>query len=280
MSFFKKLKSVIYGIIGHDRAAQIGSCDLEDVLIEADFGCALASKIAKEVRGEDDIVPALKAKLEEILLPLVKEIEVDPSKAPYVIVLSGVNGSGKTTTVAKLAFLLKSRGFSVGVVACDTFRAAATEQLSEWASRLGCKIFMGRDRQDPASVAFDAMSSSKCDVLIIDTAGRLHNNADLMNELAKLHRVVAKLDPAAPHMNILILDATTGQNVIEQIKEFSKVRQVSGLIISKMDGSAKGGAIVNVANEFQIPILGVGTGESADKFEPFSVDKFLRGLVE
>jgi fused signal recognition particle receptor len=266
--------------MGRDGVARVGDCDLEDILIEADFGCALASKIAKEVRGADNIIPALKAKLERILLPLFKEIEVDSSKAPYVMVLSGVNGSGKTTTVAKLAFLLKNRGFSVGVVACDTFRAAATEQLSEWASRIGCDIFTAGDRQDPASVAFDAMRSSKCDVLIIDTAGRLHNNADLMNELAKIHRVVAKLDPTAPHMNILVIDATTGQNVIEQIKEFSKVHQISGLIISKMDGSAKGGAIVNVANEFQIPILGVGTGESEDRLEPFSVDKFLRGLVE
>ncbi|MDR1332828.1 MAG: signal recognition particle-docking protein FtsY [Holosporales bacterium] len=280
MSFFKKLKSAISGFVSRDKTVHVGDRDLEDLLIEADFGYTLSSKIASEIGRSDDVITALKEKLESILAPLMKELEVDSSKKPYVIVLSGVNGSGKTTTVAKLAFALKARGYSVSIAACDTFRAAAVDQLSVWATKVGCEIFKAETPKDPASVAFDALRSIKSDVLIIDTAGRLHNNPDLMNELAKLYRVIAKFDAAAPHMNLLVLDATTGQNVIEQVKEFGRIHPISGVIISKIDGGAKGGAIVRVASEFNIPVLGVGTGEHEGDFEAFSVDKFLLDLVE
>ncbi|MDR3224632.1 MAG: signal recognition particle-docking protein FtsY [Holosporales bacterium] len=282
MSFFKKLKSTISGVFstGTKGSVRIGDTDLEDVLIGADFGVDLASKIARELRAEKDVVGALRMKLESILQPIIKDMEIDRSKKPFVIVLAGVNGSGKTTTVAKLACFFKAEGLSVDIAACDTFRAAATEQLSAWAIKLDCRIFKSETPKDPASVAFDALQSTKSDVLLIDTAGRLQNNTNLMSELAKIYRTIGKIDKSAPHMNILIIDATTGQNSIEQIKEFSKVHPISGIIISKMDGGSKGGVITRVAGEFELPILGIGTGENEHNFEKFSIEKFLKDLVE
>jgi fused signal recognition particle receptor len=280
VSFFKKLKSTLCDLVGNNKVANIGDITLEELLIKADFGCALASKIAKDVGREGNMALELRNRLSEIIVPLIREISIDSSKTPYVIVLSGVNGSGKTTTVAKLAFFLKRQGYSVGVAACDTFRAAAVEQLSDWAMRIECDIFKSETSRDPASVAFDAVRTSKRDVLIIDTAGRLHNNPDLMSELKKLYRVIAKLDATAPHMNLLIIDATTGQNAVVQVKEFGKIHPLSGIIVSKVDGCSKGGAIVSVINELQIPIFGVGAGENVSDFESFSVDKFLKDLME
>mgnify|MGYP001316369900 CR=1 FL=1 len=277
MSFFKKLKSVFSKLTNIENS----NCDdLEDTLIEADFGVELSTKIVKEIKKQNDLAASLKNKLESILTPLISDFKIDTSKKPFVIILEGVNGSGKTTTVAKLAFLLQNKGLSVDIAACDTFRVAATEQLSAWASKLGCNIFKSDIPKDPASVAFEALSNTQSDVLIIDTAGRLHNNTNLMNELSKIHRVVKKIDETAPHATILILDATTGQNLIDQVKKFQKAQPISGIIINKMDGGAKGGAIVRIADEFKLPIVGVGIGESEKDFESFSVDKFLKDLVE
>jgi fused signal recognition particle receptor len=172
-------------------------------------------------------------------------------------------------------------GKKVSVAACDTFRVAATEQLSFWAKEIGCEIYMAKDGQkDPASLAFEAMKASDADVLIIDTAGRLQNNSNLMDELSKMYRVASKIDQSAPHMNLMVLDATTGQNAMEQVLSFRKVHPITGLIISKMDGHAKGGMIVRIADELKIPILGVGIGESMSDFAKFSIDKFLEGLME
>lgn len=275
MSFFKKLKSAFSNLTSSKN-----NLELEDTLIEADFGVELSEKIAKEIGRESDIANALKNKLESILSPLIKDFQIDSSKKPFVIVLEGVNGSGKTTTVAKLAYYLKKQGFSVDIAACDTFRVAATDQLAVWAEKLKCNIFKADKPRDPASVAFEALSNSKSDVLLIDTAGRLQNNANLMNELSKIHRVLKKIDESAPHMTILVLDATTGQNLMDQVREFQKVQPISGIIINKLDGNAKGGALIRVENEFKIPILGVGLGESEKDFDAFSIDKFLKDLVE
>lgn len=276
MSFFKKLKSVFSKI----TPSKNSSCDdLEDALIESDFGVELSAKIIKEIKKQPDIISALKLKIESILSPLICDFEIDNSKKPFVILLEGVNGSGKTTTVAKLAFLFQSKGLSVDIAACDTFRVAATEQLSAWALKLGCNIFKSETPKDPASVAFEALNNTKSDVLIIDTAGRLHNNTNLMNELSKIHRVLKKIDETAPHINLLVLDGTTGQNLVDQVKEFQKVQPISGIIINKMDGGAKGGGIVRIAEEFKLPILGVGLGESEKNFESFSIEKFLKDLV-
>ncbi len=277
MSFFKKLKNAIKGISSKSASQER---ELEEILIEADFGVELATKIAKELRTSDDLSRDLELKIEGILNPLVTDFEIDRSlQKPYVILMMGVNGSGKTTTIAKLAKLLQSQGLSVDIAACDTFRAAATEQLTIWAERLNCKIFKSDVPRDPASVAFEAAQNSTSDALIVDTAGRLHNNANLMNELLKIQNVLKKLNESAPHQTIITIDATIGQNSSTQVREFNKVCPISGLIITKMDGGSKGGTIVKIAEEFKIPILGVGIGESADDFKKFSVKEFLKDLM-
>ncbi|MDR0695535.1 MAG: signal recognition particle-docking protein FtsY [Holosporales bacterium] len=283
MSFFGKLKQAISKIADIDQKSASGQgIDLEEILIEADFGVHLAAQIASELKKERDMMmPALVEKIRAILSPLIREFSVDKNCGrPFVIVVAGVNGSGKTTTVAKIANFLKNRGFSVDIAACDTFRVAATEQLSVWAERLGCSIFKADAKKDPASVAYGALQETRSDVLIVDTAGRLHNNPNLMDELRKIYRCLGKIDETAPHMNILVIDATTGQNAIEQTGEFSKICPLSGIIMSKMDGNAKGGVIVRIASEYRIPILGIGTGETERDFEVFSIEKFLRDLTE
>ena len=279
MSLFGKLKSIFKGFTS-SRTNE----ELEEILIEADFGVKLATEIAKEIGSKGDITEALKNKIETIISPLICDIKINSAKHPFVIVLEGVNGSGKTTTVAKLANYFQHKGLFVDIVACDTFRVAATEQLAVWAKKLNCKIFYGNSSpqkpREPASLAYEAFSNSKSDVLIIDTAGRLQNNTNLMNELAKIHRVLKKIDDEAPHEVILVLDATTGQNMVEQVKEFQKIHPITGLILNKLDGNAKGGALIRVANEFKLPIYGVGIGETEKDFEAFSVDKFLKDLME
>ena len=279
MSFFAKLKSIFKNLTSSKTNEE-----LEEILIEADFGVKLATEIAKEVGTKGDITEALKNKIDTIISPLICDIKVNYDKHPFVIVLEGVNGSGKTTTVAKLAYHFQQMGLSVDIVACDTFRVAATEQLAVWAEKLNCRIFCGNSNsekpREPASLAYEALSNSKSEVLIIDTAGRLQNNRNLMNELAKIHRVLKKIDASAPHETILVLDATTGQNMVEQVKEFQKIHPITGLILNKLDGNAKGGALVHVANEFGLPIYGVGIGETEKDFEAFSVEKFLKDLME
>lgn len=274
MSFFQKLKSSFANLLT-TKEQKINKQKLEDVLIEADFGVSFSESLVKDLKSSD-IYSAFRTKVSSILEPLVKDIEIDESKKPFVILLEGVNGSGKTTTVAKLAYLLKQRGLSVDIAACDTFRIAAVDQLAVWAQRLECNLFKSDSPKDPASVAFDALKNTKSDVLIIDTAGRLQTNVNLMNELEKIDRVIKKLDSSAPHMSILTIDATIGQNSIEQVKSFSKINNITGLIINKLDGGAKCGVIVRIADEFRIPILGIGVGESEKDFAKFSIDEFLK----
>ena len=279
MSFFAKLKSIFKSF-----ASSKTNEELEEILIEADFGVKLATELAKEVGSNGSITEALKDKIDTIISPLVSDIKISSDKHPFVIVLEGVNGSGKTTTIAKLAYHFQQVGLSVDIVACDTFRVAATEQLAVWAEKLNCRIFCGNTSpekpREPASLAYEALSNSESDVLLIDTAGRLQNNTNLMNELAKIHRVLKKIDDSAPHETILVLDATTGQNMLEQVKEFQKIHPITGLILNKLDGNAKGGAMVRVVNEFKLPIYGVGLGETEKDFEAFSVEKFLKDLME
>jgi fused signal recognition particle receptor len=285
MSFFKKLKNAILG-----RGSQIGEhqfelTDMESILIEADFGVNLASKISQKLaKTGKHSVENLRLELSKILDPLIMDFEI-PSESrskPFVIFLVGINGCGKTTTIAKLAhWLVKTRGFKVAIAACDTFRAAAVDQVSLWAERIGCDIFKaGNENRDASSVLFEAINTTDADILLVDTAGRLHNNHNLMDELAKMYRVAAKTCPGAPHMNVMIIDATTGQNAIMQAAAFGKAHPITGLIIAKMDGNSKGGTIIGISNELKIPILGIGTGESVSDFERFSIDKFLKGLVE
>ena len=278
MSFFNKIKNVFSKFSQKD----VNVLDLEDAFVQADFGIHLAAKLSEKLKNSKDVLGDLKKEIEDIMSSLVFDLEeiLDSKQRPFVVVLCGVNGSGKTTTVAKLANFLKEKGKTVDIAACDTFRVAATEQLSAWADKLNCEIFKDDAKREPASLAFEALQKTKADFLIVDTAGRLHNNTNLMNELSKIYRVLKKIDDSKPDMNILVLDATTGQNVIEQVREFQKVYPLSGIIISKMDGGSKGGTIVRIAEEFRIPIVAVGTGEKETDIEKFSIEKFLKDVME
>ncbi len=276
MSFFKKLKESICNIISGGKSQEINN--IEDLLIKADFGVELAQSLSNKIKKSKDIKKSLKEEISNILSPLINDIVIDASCKPFVITLCGVNGCGKTTTLAKLIHKFHGKGLSVDVAACDTFRAAADDQLEAWATKLNAKLYKGANK-DPASVAYTAITSTNSDVLLVDTAGRLPSNANLMNELSKIYKVLNKVDIKAPHMNILVLDATTGQNAINQVRAFNNIRQINGIILAKIDGGAKGGTIINIANKLRIPILGVGKGESKEDLEVFSIDKFLKDLV-
>jgi fused signal recognition particle receptor len=207
---------------------------------------------------------------------------VSAEHQPHVIVMVGVNGNGKTTTIGKIAKQLKNDGKSVMLAACDTFRAAAVEQLKVWAERTNCPIVTGKEQADPASVAYSALEQAKTDghdVLLIDTAGRLQNKANLMEELVKIIRVLKKLDETVPHQILLVLDATTGQNAFKQVQIFKEMVNISGLIVTKLDGTAKGGVVVGLADKFRLPIYAIGVGESVEDLHAFDAQSFARNLV-
>jgi fused signal recognition particle receptor len=276
-------------IFTHRRIDAATIDELEDLLITADLGPATAAKLAEAIRsrrfpGDADataVADALAAEIAAILAPHARPLEIDPRARPHVVLVVGVNGTGKTTTIGKLAAEFIGRGHSVMVAAGDTFRAAAIEQLRIWASRAGAKFHSGTSR-DPAAVAFDAVTAARAagtDVLLIDTAGRLHNKADLMAELDKIIRVLKKVDPAAPHTTLLVLDATTGQNAHAQAQTFRDITKVTGLVVTKLDGSARGGVVVSLADRLGLPIHAIGVGEGIDDLRPFSAEDFARSLV-
>ena len=216
-----------------------------------------------------------------IMEPVARPMPLYP-KRPQVVLVVGVNGSGKTTTIGKLASQFKAAGKSVVIAAGDTFRAAAVEQLQVWGDRAGVPVLTAPEGSDPASLAFEAMTKAEAegaDLLMIDTAGRLHNRQDLMEELAKIVRVIRKKDPDAPHNTLLVLDATTGQNALSQVEIFQKIADVSGLVMTKLDGTAKGGVLVALANKFGLPIHAVGVGEGIDDLQPFEPEEFARALT-
>jgi len=262
---------------------------LEDVLIQADLGVDTAlrvtANIAERHRGKRLSTPelrsALAAEVARILTPVARPLPLYPQK-PQVVLVVGVNGSGKTTTIGKLASQFRAAGKSVVIAACDTFRAAAVEQLQIWGNRAGVPVLTAPDGTDPASLAFDALTRARAthaDLLLIDTAGRLQNRADLMEELAKIVRVLRKVDPTAPHNTLLVLDATTGQNALAQVEIFRKIADVSGLVMTKLDGTAKGGVLVALADRFGLPIHAIGVGEQIDDLAAFDPDDFARALV-
>lgn len=264
--------------------------ELEELLISADLGVAAARRIIDSFRRtrfgrevtQDEIRAALAEEIAAIVAPVAVPLIPEPEHAPHVVLVVGVNGTGKTTTIAKLAALWKGEGLSPLLVAGDTFRAAAVEQLRVWGERIGCPVVSGADGADPAGLAFDALKRAReqsADVLLIDTAGRLHNKADLMAELAKVVRVLRKLDPSAPHSVLLVLDATTGQNALQQVRVFREMCEVTGLVVTKLDGSAKGGVVVALAQEFGLPVHAVGVGERAEDLRPFEAKAFARSLV-
>jgi len=263
---------------------------LEDVLITADMGPATAAKMAATVsatRFDKDVSPeevrgALAEEIATVLEPVAQPLVVDPAHRPYVVLVIGVNGTGKTTTIGKLARQFVTEGKRVTIAAGDTFRAAAIEQLKIWGERAGCPVIARKTGADAAGLAYDALEAARrdgADILLIDTAGRLHNKADLMAELEKVIRVLRKLDETAPHECLLVLDATTGQNALAQVETFRDLAPVSGLVVTKLDGSARGGVLVALAEKFGIPVRAVGVGESAEDLRPFDATSFARGLM-
>lgn len=262
---------------------------LEEVLIAADMGVDTALRVtANMAEGRfgkrlsvDEIKGLLAHEVGRILEPVARPMPLYP-KTPQVVLVVGVNGSGKTTTIGKLASQFKAAGKKVVIAAGDTFRAAAVEQLQVWGERAGVPVLTAPEGSDPASLAFDAMTRAQAegaDLLMIDTAGRLQNRADLMEELAKIVRVIRKKDETAPHNTLLVLDATTGQNAVSQVETFQKLADVTGLVMTKLDGTAKGGVLVALADKFGLPIHAIGVGEQIDDLAPFDPDDFARALV-
>ena len=264
--------------------------ELEDVLIQADFGLDVASSITAALRRdrfERDISPEevralMAAEIERTLAPVAQPLPIDAAQKPFVILMVGVNGSGKTTTIGKLASLFSAQGKSVILAAGDTFRAAAIEQLQVWGQRTGAPVIARPAGSDAAGLAFDALTEAKAqgrDILIIDTAGRLQNRDELMGELEKIIRVIKKVDPSAPHATLLTLDATTGQNALNQVEIFGRRAGVTGLVMTKLDGTARGGILVAIARKYGLPVHFIGVGEGIDNLEPFAADDFARALT-
>ncbi len=264
--------------------------ELEDMLIAADFGAETAAAItdhlaaerhARDISGEA-VRAVLASHIETTLEPVAKPLVIDPGIRPFVILVTGVNGSGKTTTIGKLAAKLRDEGRSVLLAAGDTFRAAAIDQLRIWAERTGSGIVARAPGADAAGLAFDALDQARhagTDVVLIDTAGRLQNHTQLMAELTKIIRVIKKSDPQAPHAVLLTLDATTGQNALSQVEIFGQTCGVTGLVMTKLDGSAKGGILVAVARRFGLPVHFIGVGEGVDDLSPFTAGDFARAIT-
>jgi fused signal recognition particle receptor len=264
--------------------------DLEDVLVRADLGIAAASRIAEAVgRGRydreidpQDVRAVLAEEVERTLAPVARPLEIDWSKKPFIALVVGVNGSGKTTTIGKIAGKYRAENRSVMLAAGDTFRAAAIEQLRIWGSRIGASVIAREQGSDAASLAFEAVQAAKAegaDLLLIDTAGRLQNRAELMSELEKIVRVIKKIDGAAPHAVLLVLDATVGQNALSQVEIFTRTAGVTGLVMTKLDGTARGGILVAIAEKYKMPVHFIGVGEGADDLEPFEARDFARAIA-
>ena len=301
MSWLNKLKSglskttakIATGIdnILHKRKLDSESAEeLEDLLISADMGAATSQYLIKELIDKfrfnktadlDEVKQTLAELIENILEPLANK-EILFKQKPTILIMCGVNGNGKTTSIAKLAHYFKAEKKSIMLAACDTFRAAAVEQLSVWAKRLELPLITGEENSDPASVAYKAVAQAlenSIDLLLLDTAGRLQNKDHLMAELAKIIKIVKKVDNSLEPEIILVLDATTGQNAISQLEKFQQIAKINQLIITKLDGTAKGGIIVSLARTYQIPILAIGVGEGIDDLRPFSPSAFAKALV-
>ena len=265
--------------------------ELEELLITADLGISSAQKIIDEFAkqkqdrdiSDEEIRRLLAQSMENILKPCEQEFVIDDGFKPYVILMVGVNGAGKTTTIGKLAAKMKKQGKKVSFIAADTFRAAAVEQLKAWAEKLNIRVFYGADGCDSAGLCYDGLNSAVKngdDVVFIDTAGRLQNKSGLMDELKKIERVIKKIMPDAPHKVLLTLDATTGQNAVAQVQTFREIIGVNGLIVTKLDGSSKGGILVAIAEESKLPIYYIGVGEQIDDLDTFNAHQYACSLVE
>jgi fused signal recognition particle receptor len=286
----QKITETITAVFKKRRLDDEALEELEELLISADLGVPAATRIiasfrrtrfGKEVTDEE-IKDALAEEIAAILAPVAVPLVLNPALKPHVVLMVGVNGTGKTTTIGKLAQLYQEEGKRAVMAAGDTFRAAAVEQLQVWGERTGTPVIAGKPNGDSAGLAFDALTRAEADgadVLLIDTAGRLHNKGALMEELRKIIRVLRKKDPTAPHSVLLVLDATTGQNAIQQVKVFKEMVDVTGLVVTKLDGSARGGIVVALAETYGLPVHAVGVGEKAGDLRPFDAGEFARGLV-
>jgi fused signal recognition particle receptor len=285
----KSITGPIAAIFTKRKLDQATLAELEDVLIQADLGLAVAERIIKAVsagRYDKEIDPEeVKGILASEVAKVLKPVEVPfnfGAEKPFVILVVGVNGSGKTTTIGKLGAIAAREGFKVMFAACDTFRAAAIEQLTVWGQRTGARTVSRPTGSDASGLAFDALKAARedgTDILFIDTAGRLQNKAYLMDELDKIVRVIKKQDATAPHAVLLVLDATTGQNAIAQADIFTKVAGVTGIIMTKLDGTARGGILVAIAEKFKLPVHAVGVGETIDDLQPFDAEAFSRAIA-
>jgi len=286
----QKLGDGIGAALTHRKLDEAALEQLEEALISADLGTAVARRVIRNFRGsrfgrdvtDAEVKAALGQEIAEILAPVAQKLVIDPARKPHVILMVGVNGTGKTTTIGKLALQYRQEGLRPVLAAGDTFRAAAVEQLQIWGERTGAPVVTAPPNADAAGLAFDALTRATADgadVLLIDTAGRLHNKSALMEELQKIIRVLRKQDPTAPHSVLLTLDATTGQNAIQQVRVFKEMVSLTGLIVTKLDGSARGGIVVALAEEFALPIHAVGVGEQAGDLRPFAATEFAAGLV-
>ncbi len=285
-----KLGDGISGIFTKRRLDDAALEELEELLISADLGVGTAAKLTANLareRFDKDVSPqevraALAADIAEILGPVAQPLVIDPARRPHVVLVVGVNGSGKTTTIGKLAKTHRDQGRKVMIAAGDTFRAAAIEQLCIWGERTGSPVVAKAPGADAAGLAYEALERARAeamDLLLVDTAGRLHNKADLMAELQKIIRVLGKLDSEAPHDCLLVLDATTGQNAHAQVQTFKELVQVTGLVVTKLDGSARGGVLVALAERFGLPVHAVGVGETAEDLHPFAAEDFAQSLM-
>lgn len=281
-----KLRTLFSGPIDEAKLEQ-----LEEILYEADLGVAFAQELTTKIRhllqkdpslDSQALIDTLRKEILQTLPPQSSTLQ-DPPQAPLVILVVGVNGNGKTTSIAKLAHRFQSSGKKVLVAAADTFRAAAIEQLEIWAQRLNIDIVKGHPKSDPAAVAYDALTAAKsrhADVVIIDTAGRLHTKIPLMQELEKIRRACNKMIPNAPHETLLVLDATAGQNAVEQARVFHQYTPVTGLILTKLDGTAKGGSVLAIQRKLGIPVKFIGVGEKSEDLQPFEPQAFVDALFE
>jgi fused signal recognition particle receptor len=282
------LGGTVTGLVSKRRLDAETLEELQNELIRADLGLDFAARIAN-VLGEgrfekaiapDEVKAVLAGEIEKVLSPVAKPLEV--TMRPFVILVAGVNGSGKTTTIGKLAARFRTEGRSVMLVAGDTFRAAAIDQLKIWGERTGASVMANEPGADAASLAFDAITAAKAQgvqVVLVDTAGRLQNRAELMGELEKMIRVIRKVEPTAPHAVLLVLDATVGQNALSQVEIFSKTAGITGLIMTKLDGTARGGILVAIADKYGLPVHFIGVGEGVDDLAPFTARDFARAVV-
>ncbi|MEI6132857.1 MAG: signal recognition particle-docking protein FtsY [Bacillota bacterium] len=287
-SFFSKLSKAV---IGKSKVDDEVLDNLEEILISSDVGVKTTLKIIERIEsrvsrdkylGTQQLNTILKEEIAGLLAENnthdLQDFDIPEGKRPYVIVVVGVNGVGKTTTIGKLAYQFKNKGYQVMLGAADTFRAAAVDQLTIWSERVGVPIISQGMGADPASVAFDTVKAAMArntDVVIIDTAGRLHNKVNLMNELSKIRKVVQKVMPEAPHEVLLVLDASTGQNAVEQCRQFTAATEVSALALTKLDGTAKGGVVLGISDEFKIPVKYIGVGEKIDQLQIFNRVEFV-----